>query len=146
MSYWLFSHINQALRVALTAITTLFNQAQLFQRWKIYRWYLYFSGGKTRRWHGTIAAFYFLQTVFKFHFNISDIFAMLMINFFVCRVDSLSFSSWLPTPTHINTLNKIYILAICWAQISGNFYSAFLPKPPASACNATFHFYALEKN
>lgn len=38
-------------------------------------------------------------------FNIADIFCMLMINFFVCRVDRLGLSvSILPTPTHSNTL------------------------------------------
>lgn len=38
-------------------------------------------------------------------FNIADIFCMLMINFFVCRVDRLGLSvSSLPTPTHSNTL------------------------------------------
>lgn len=36
----------------------------------------------------------------KFQFNISDIFSVLMINFFVCRVDS--FFLRLPTPTHTN--------------------------------------------
>lgn len=53
----------------------------------------------SRRWQPALVASLAHRSLLavKFQFNISDIFAALMINFFVCRVDSVS--PGLPTPT-----------------------------------------------
>ncbi|KAF3705522.1 hypothetical protein EXN66_Car021213 [Channa argus] len=64
------------------------------------------------------------EPVVKLQFNISHIFAVLMINFFVCRVDSLRFSSgYQPPPTpaaHYGQI-KLNFWPFAWLEISGNF-------------------------
>lgn len=50
-----------------------------------------FEGESCRRRRRAVACFDTGGAAVKFQFNISDIFAALMINFFVCRVGSPSF-------------------------------------------------------
>lgn len=91
-------------------MTTLFNQAQLFfpPEVQISAEILVFSGESLGAAAELVASLHAGDSLHKLQFNISHIFAVLMINFFVCRVDSLGFSLWLPTPTrtHSNITHK----------------------------------------
>lgn len=90
----------ELLRLQLQLYST---RAQLFffpPQGEKYTWYLLFQRGNNRVWHRAFSSFDIGDSVVKFRFNISDIFAVLMINFFVRRVDSHSFfSGYQPPPT-----------------------------------------------
>lgn len=92
-----------------------------------------FEGGKSCRRRRRTVARLGTGAAVKFHFNISDIFAALMINFFVCRVGSPSFCHGYQPPPAAFPRNKIikniqYFLDVrtagnirkllCWSALS----------------------------